>query len=169
MTPAEDVLAWLEEFVLAYDLCPFAACPWRQGRVAAVDLVANDLDVLFKAALTQVQGFVDQEAGEVETVLLVLPRRLPDFEDFLDFVYALEAALADTGADALVQLAHFHPDYQFAETDYDDPGNRTNRSPYPVVQLLRVKSVARAVAAYPDVEGIPGRNVERMRGEFGRE
>jgi hypothetical protein len=103
-----------------------------------------------------------EEQSEVETILLVFPALLGEFDTFLDFVYTFEEALAETGADELVQLAHFHPNYQFEGVAADDPGNRTNRSPFPVLQLLRVDSVATAVAGYPDVEGIPERNVALM-------
>jgi hypothetical protein len=102
------------------------------------------------------------------TTLLVFSRALDDFHTFLDFVATLEDVLAETGADQLVQLAHFHPDYQFADLSYGDAANRTNRAPYPVVQLLRVAGVARAIEHYPDVEAIPERNIRRMREVFGR-
>ena len=160
-------MRWTEEFVVAHGLCPFAARPLREGRVTALELEGADVEELFYAALTQVQGLVQTAVEETETTLLVLPDHLGDFDDFLAFVGAIEEALEESGAHALVQLAHFHPDYRFAGVDRDDPGNRTNRAPWPVVQLLRVASVARAVAAYPDVEGIPGRNVARMRKLFG--
>lgn len=168
MTPAEEVLAWLEEFVIAHSLCPFAAKPWREGRVGASDMVRDDLEGVFYAALTQVQKLVEKEPGALETELLVFPRHLDDFEEFLNFVYTFEAALDESGASELVQLAHFHPQYVFADVPADDPGNLTNRSPYPVIQLLRVDSVAAAVAAYPDVEAIPDRNIAKMHELFGR-
>ncbi|MTB50094.1 DUF1415 family protein [Lewinella sp. W8] len=104
-----------------------------------------------------------------ETTLLVFSRTLRDFPTFLDFVATLEDVLAETGADQLVQLAHFHPQYQFADLSFKDAANRTNRAPYPVVQLLRVAGVARAIEHYPDVEAIPERNIQRMREVFREE
>lgn len=151
--------------MIRHALCPFAARPFNEGKVAVVTCEATDEEAIFFWALTQVQSLVD-ERSETETTLLVFPSQLAEFLPFLDFVYTIEDALAETGADALVQLAHFHPDYQFADAEPGDPGNRTNRSPYPVVQLLRVDSVAAAVAGYPNVEAIPVRNVERMREVF---
>ena len=167
MKPNEEVLAWLTEFVLAHGLCPFAARPWKEGRVGAEHVMAEDIEALFYAALSRVQRFVDKAPEELETTLLVMPKLLNDFDTFLDFVYTFEEALAETGADELVQLAHFHPNYKFEGVAEDDPGNLTNRSPYPVIQLLRVGSVAAAVAGYADVAGIPARNVALMRSVYG--
>lgn len=159
-------MAWVRDFVLHYALCPFAFRPYEEGRVNALACQSQDAEEAFFWALTQVQGFV-VEQNEIATTLLVFPETLTEFEDFLDFVYAFEEALAETGADSLVQLAHFHPNYVFAGVPPDDPGNRTNRAPYPVVQLLRVDAMAAAIAAYPDVENIPERNIARMREAFG--
>lgn len=162
MSPAAATMQWVQDFVIRHALCPFAARPFEQGRVAAVLVEETEEEAAFYAALTQVQKLVGEQS-EVETTLLVFPELLADFDTFLDFVYTFEEALAESGADELVQLAHFHPDYRFEGVAADDPGNLTNRAPFPVLQLLRVDSVAAAVAAYPDVEGIPERNVARMR------
>lgn len=158
-------MAWVRDFVLKYALCPFAFRPYEEGRVNAITCTATEEEGAFFWTLTQVQAFVEAQ-NEVATTLLVFPEALAEFSDFLDFVYAFEDALAETGADALVQLAHFHPYYTFAGVPPDDPGNLTNRAPYPVVQLLRVDAMAAAIASYPDVENIPERNIERMREVF---
>ena len=163
LTPTDAVLQWVETFVLHHGLCPFAATPWRKGLVTAEPLEAENIESLFYTALTRVQSFVGKERSEVETTLLVVPNLLETFDTFLDFVFTFEEALAETGAAELVQLAHFHPDYQFEDLEFEDRGNLTNRSPWPVIQLLRVESVAEAVAGHPDVEGVPARNVRRMR------
>lgn len=168
MSPAAKTMNWVRNFVLKYTLCPFAFKPYEEGRVEAVSCQETDEEQAFYWALTQVQGFVDAQ-NEIATTLLVFPETLADFSDFLDFVHATEDALAETGADALVQLAHFHPDYVFAGVPPADPGNLTNRAPFPVVQLLRVDAMAAAIASYPDVENIPERNIARMREEFGSE
>ena len=165
MSPAEVTMNWVRDFVIKHSLCPFAALPFEQGRVVAIELEAADEEGAFYAALTQVQRLVEEQS-EIETILLVFSKLLGEFETFLDFVYTFEEALAETGADELVQLAHFHPNYQFEGVAEDDPGNRTNRSPFPILQLLLVSSVAAAVAEYPDVEGIPERNVALMREIF---
>jgi hypothetical protein len=168
MSPAKETMQWVEDFVIRHALCPFAALPFKEGRVGAEEIKSEDFEEAFYAALAQVQALLDQEPGALETSLLVFPGKLlANFETFLDFVYTFEEALAETGADELIQLAHFHPDYCFENVAEDDPGNLTNRAPFPVLQLLRTGSVATAVAAYPDVDFIPERNVALMRELFG--
>ncbi|TXF88115.1 DUF1415 domain-containing protein [Neolewinella aurantiaca] len=170
MRPTAETLDWVKDFVIRHALCPFAALPFNEGRVGAKEIKSNDFEEAFYAALAQVQSLLDKEPDTLETSLLVFPGELlADFETFLDFVYTFEDALANSGAIELVQLAHFHPDYCFEGVAQDDPGNLTNRAPYPVLQLLRTGSVADAVAAYPDVDAIPERNVARMRELFGEQ
>ena len=166
MSPTEATMEWVEQFVLKHGLCPFAVRPFREGRVVVLDQPDDELGTCFAWALTQVQSIVHKQPGEVETSLLVFSAALTDFEQFLDFITTLEEVMHEAGADELVQLAHFHPDYQFAGVAPDDPGNRTNRSPYPIIQLLRTQSVSTAIAHYPDVEEIPNRNIVKMRSLF---
>ena len=163
MSPAEATRAWVTDFVVRLGLCPFAARPLREGRVAYVTCPEEAPEAAFYWAGTQVQGFITDGRAATETSLLIFPRGLDDFDAFLDFVDEVEFFLDDSGAASFVQLAHFHPLYCFADVPEHDPGNATNRSPYPVVQLLRVDSVTAAVEGYPDVEGIPARNVALLR------
>ena len=156
-------MVWVEQFVVKHALCPFAALPLRQGRVVAVECSAPDPEAAFYWALSQVQWLIEKEPGEVETSLLVFPAHFSDFEDFLALVEAIEEALAESGADELIQLAHFHPHYVFADVAKDDSGNLTNRAPWGTVQLLRVGSVAGAVAGYGGVQAIPEKNIALMR------
>lgn len=169
MSPVEKTEAWVRDFVLAHALCPFAARPYALGSVLTVALEGADLESCFHAALAQVQALLAEEPEMIETTLLVFPEALSNFEEFLDFLATFHDTLEEAGADELVQLAHFHPDYQFEDTTPNDPGNRTNRSPFPVIQLLRAESVAKAIVAHPDVEGIPGQNIAKMRALFGGE
>ncbi len=166
MSPAAATMEWVRDFVIKHALCPFAARPYAAGRVVAIEIRAKNEEAAFMEALAQVQNLV-AEQSEVETSLLVFPDLLAEFAAFLDFVYAFEEALAEAGADEVIQLAHFHPDYRFAGVPADDPGNRTNRAPFPVLQLLRVDSVAAAIEHYPDVEKIPERNVALLRRMYG--
>ena len=163
MTPAELTRSWVENFVVRLGLCPFAAQPLRRGEVAFVTCQHDAPEAVFYWVLEQMQVFVQQASSEVATTLLIFPGALQDFSEFLDLVEELEEALAASGADALVQFAHFHPAYCFADLAPQDPANKTNRSPHPVLQLLRVDGVAEAVAAYPDVDAIPGRNISLLR------
>ncbi len=159
------VFDWVRNFVVARNLCPFAALPLRQGRVAVSVCADTDIEPAFNWAMTQVQNLLDEPPETVETTLLAYPRALTDFPTFLDFIATLEDTLTEVGADELIQLAHFHPDYVFEGFASSDPAHGTNRSPVPIIQLLRVESVARAVAAYGDVEAIWARNAALLRGE----
>lgn len=157
----EETRQWVESFVIALGLCPFAAQPLREGRVAFLACPEREVEAAFYWAGSQVERLLTTEA--TETSLLLFPEILSDFTDFLAFVAEFEDFLTASGADALVQLAHFHPNYVFADVPAEDPANATNRSPYPTLQLLRVASVAVAAANFPDIAQIPARNVSLLR------
>ncbi len=144
-------------------LCPFAARPLREGRVRYEQCPAETAEEAFYWSMGRIQNLVGEPRESVETELIVFPETLNYFPDFLDFVEEIEEVLASSGAESLVQLAHFHPDYCFAGLEPEDPANTTNRSPHPVLQLLRVEGVAEAVAGYPDVDAIPERNISLLR------
>lgn len=151
----DAVEAWVRDFVVRHDLCPFAAGPLRAGRVRFAECADDPLESL----LDEIERL---DAGEADTTLIVL-RGFADFEDFLDLVAAAEELLEATGLESTYQLASFHPDYRFADAPPDDPANATNRAPHPTLHLLRVADVSRAVDAHPDPEGIPSRNVALLR------
>jgi hypothetical protein len=162
----QDTLHWVRDTVVRLRLCPFAAAPLAQDRVACTVCPEAEHEAAFYWAGTQVQALLETERSVTETTLLVFPEGLGDFSEFMGFVGALEEFLADSGADYYLQLAHFHPDYVFADADADDPANATNRSPYPTVQLLRTQSVSEAVAGYGDTARIHERNVALYRGKL---
>ena len=163
MSPETAVREWVQDFVVRLGLCPFAARPLRAGQVAFTVCELEAVEDAFYWAGARVQGLLEKDQSVLDTELLIFASVVSDFGDFLDLVEELEDFLERSGADALVQLAHFHPDYCFAGVDADDPANATNRAPWPVIQLLRVESVARAVEQYPDPEGIPERNAALLR------
>ncbi len=103
----------------------------------------------------------------IETTLLIHPDVLQDFHDYNQFLNYVDKFLLDSGFEGVYQIASFHPDYQFDGTNADDAENYTNRSPYPMLHILREESLERAIAEYPDVEQIPARNVVLMN-SFGR-
>lgn len=156
---------WVENFVIRLGLCPFAAKPFEEDRLRFVEGQSDDFDALLRQLLGEVLHLTEQPVATLSTTLFVCPRGLSDFMDFLDFVETIQSLLQEAKADEYVQLAHFHPDYQFKGTEPSDPANRTNRSPYPMVQLLRVDEVSKAIEQYPDVEGIPARNMALLRGD----
>jgi hypothetical protein len=154
---------WLEEVVIGLGLCPFAASAWRARSVyIAVSPARNRADLL--AALHRELMRLDAEPPETaETTLLVAPNQLRDFAAFNDFLDLAEGLVEQFGWRGDYQIASFHPDYQFVGTSAEDPANLTNRSPYPILHLLREDSVERARCAGADTEGIPIRNIARMR------
>ena len=155
--------AWVESVVIGLDLCPFAGPVLEQGRVRFVESVADDPEALLEDLDSELARLLRTPVVELETTLLIHPRVLGDFADFNDFLDPAEALLRERGCEGVVQLASFHPDYFFAGSTADDAANWTNRSPHPMLHLLREQSVADAIAAFGDASAIPERNVERLR------
>jgi hypothetical protein len=169
VNPAEEAAAlaatrhWLERIVIGLGLCPFAAAPYRAGRIAYRVCEGETPETIYRAFLGTLEELLAADPQAVETVLLIVPRGLAAFADYLDLLGLLEQALAEAGLEGVVQIASFHPDYRFAGAPPDDPANHSNRSPLPMFHLIREDGLAAALAAYPDPERIPQRNVERLR------
>ncbi len=157
----EQVRRWAEKVVVGLNLCPFAADPLERGKVRVVCSRAADLGELL-AELMHETDILRAPDAEAETTLLATPGLLADFDDFLDATAAAEALLAAEGLDDRFQLAHFHPDYQFDGLTADDPRNLTNRSPHPVLHILRWTDVRRAMHAHPSVAQIPIDNQKKL-------
>lgn len=154
---------WVREIVVGLNLCPFAARPLQQGRVAYRVCADTRPESVFRALMEEILVFAEIPPEEVETELWIVPHGLLHFEDYLDVLYAAEQAIEDAGLAGEIQLASFHPRYRFEGAPADDPANYTNRSPHPMFHLLREAVLEQALAAYPDPESIPRRNVERLR------
>lgn len=160
--------AWLERAVIGLNLCPYARAPHVGGRIRWVLSAAASSDALVEELLRELEHLRQHDIAEVETTLLVIPRLLADFEDYLDLLHAAEALLQALGYAGEFQLASFHPDYRFEGADADAVENCSNRSPLPMLHLLREASISRIVDAGADVEAIPERNQQRLR-ELGHE
>ena len=149
--------------MIGLNLCPFAENPYRGGRVrfyvSEQRSAAGLLDEL-RAELTRLAA-ADPE--ECETTLLIHPWVLNDFIEYNDFLGICDAVVAELGLEGVLQVASFHPQYQFAGSQADDIENYTNRSPHPILHLLREASVERAVAAVGDTEEIYRRNMRTLR------
>ncbi len=154
--------AWLEKAVIGLNLCPFAKAVHVKGQIRYVLADAATPEELLETLMNELQLLSDTPAEKVDTTLIVHPHVLTDFEDYNEFLDVADAALEDMGLEGELQVASFHPDYQFADTDKNDIGNFTNRSPYPTLHLLREESVERAVEAFPEAEAIFDRNIETM-------
>ena len=158
-----DVEQWLDEVVIGLDLCPFAARPRREKRVRIAVSHATDDEALLNDLQAELKRLSDTPAAELETTLLAIPNMLEDFADYNDFLDAVDLWVEQFGWEGDLQVASFHPQYQFADTEADDPGNLTNRSPWPLLHIIREESLEKAIEHYPDVDAIPERNIARMK------
>jgi hypothetical protein len=163
-----ETRAWVDQVVIGLNLCPFAKAVQVKNQVRYVVSDATDEETLLQQLREEMDRLVATDPSEVDTTLLIHPGVLNDFIDFNDFLGLAEEALEDLGHDGVLQVASFHPQYQFEGTDPDDIGNATNRSPYPTLHLLREESVDRAVAAFPQAEAIFEKNIRTME-ELGDE
>lgn len=158
-----DTRHWLEAAVIGLNLCPFAKAVHVKRQVHyAVHLAADDDAGLLDRLLAEADALAGLDASERDTTLLMAPNTLADFLDFNDFTARAERRLARAGFEGMLQLASFHPGFQFGGTEADDIGNATNRAPYPTLHLLREESIDRAVEAFPEAEAIFERNIETL-------
>lgn len=155
--------AWVERAVIGLNLCPFARAVQLRQQVRYVQTAATDIDGLADALCDELQGLVASDPAVRETTLLIHPHVLGDFLDFNDFLGLADALVRDLGLEGILQVASFHPRFQFAGTTPDDVSNATNQSPYPTLHLLREDSVGRAVAALGDPDAIYQQNIETLR------
>lgn len=164
---AGDIIAatrgWIERVVIGLNLCPFAKSVYLKDGVRFVVSDARTADALLGNLERELRALADAAPEDVETTVLIHPHVLASFLDYNDFLDVADAAIERLDLAGIIQIASFHPDYRFAGTAPDDVTNYTNRSPYPMLHLLREESVERAVDAYPDAERIPDRNIETMR------
>lgn len=154
--------AWLRRAVVGLNLCPFARAVDAKGQIRYVVSEATDAETLLAALCDELRLLADADPTAIDTTLLIHPRALADFADFNDFLEIADAAVAELGLEGFLQVASFHPDFQFADTAPDDVTNATNRAPYPTLHLLREASVDRAVDAFPEAETIFERNMATM-------
>lgn len=158
-----DMHRWLERAVIGLNLCPFARGVHARGQVRWVVSAATATDDIL-AELAQELTLLDQaDPLQHDTTLLVLPDALPDFLDFNDFLDAADAAVEALGLEGELQVASFHPRYQFAGTSPDDIGNFTNRAPWPALHLLREESLAQAIDSFGDTDTIYTANIQRLQ------
>ena len=155
---------WLEQAVIGLNLCPFAKAVYVKDQVRFAFSDATTPGQLLEQLGEELLLLRDTPAEQVDTTLLVHPQVLGDFLDYNDFLDDADALIEAMDLDGVLQVASFHPQYQFAGTAPDDAENLTNRAPWPILHLLREASVDRAVAAYPEPDAIIERNIETVRG-----
>lgn len=154
---------WIEKAVIGLNLCPFARPVYVNDQVRIVVSEARHVDGFLETLDAELDLLANTDPDDLDTTLLVHPTLFPDFLVFNEIVGIAEEAVIEHGLEGILQVASFHPRFQFDGTEPDDIGNYTNRAPYPTLHLIREESLARAVEAYPDPETIYQRNIETMR------
>jgi uncharacterized protein len=157
-----ETRAWVEHAVIGLNLCPFAKAVHTRGQIRYVVSDDTDPEDLLNTLCAELQRLAQADPAEVDTTLIIHPQVLTDFLDYNDFLEIADQALADLGLEGVLQVASFHPQYQFEGTAPDDAGNASNRSPYPTLHLLREDSVDRAVDAFPEAERIYETNIRTL-------
>lgn len=157
---ANDMVRWLERAVIGLNLCPFAKGVHAKGQIHYVVSAATGAEALAQDLRRELADLAAAPAEVRDTTLLMAPDCLQDFLEFNDFLGLAEDVLEELDLDGTLQIASFHPQFQFAGTDAGDVTNCTNRAPYPTLHLLREDSIDRAVQAYPEAEAIYERNME---------
>ena len=154
---------WLTRAVIGLNLCPFAKAVHVKGQIRYVVSAARDVEGVLLDLERELRWLADADPQAVDTTLLILPGALRDFHAYNDALFFAERMLRQKQLEGELQIASFHPDYQFEGTGPDDAENYTNRSPYPILHLLRESSIDRAVEAFPEAETIFERNEALMR------
>ena len=161
-TVIADTQRWLERAVIGLNLCPFAKAPHAKGQIHYAVCTADEPEALLLQLQAELTALAEADPAQRETTLLMAPRQMADFLAFNDFLDAADAMLEELGLEGVLQVAPFHPRFQFAGTEEDDIGNATNRSPYPTLHLIREESIDRAVEAFPDAEEIFEGNIAKL-------
>jgi hypothetical protein len=161
---AEATRRWVADMVIGLNLCPFARKVHDSGRVRYAVTPAADVDALLVAFEIELKTLAAAPRAEIETTLLIHPRALSDFDEYLDFLPEADRLLRRLGLRGVVQIVSFHPDYRFADTPADAVENYTNRSPHPMLHLLREDSISELSGDPDALAAIPERNIETLRG-----
>jgi len=173
LTPFDDAAAtarvaaatqrWLERAVIGLGLCPFAKAVYVKRQIRYAVTAATTADALLAELAHELALLAQADPEEIDTTLLIHPHVLSDFSDYNEFLGQADDAIAELGLEGVIQVASFHPRYQFEGAGPDDIENYTNRSPYPMLHLLRESSVERAVTTHPDTTAIYRKNMDTLR------
>ena len=156
-----ETQSWLDTVVIQLNFCPFAHREMEKKTIRYIVDESDSMPFRLESLIKECR-FLDENT-DVETSLIIFPSGLASFDEYLDFYYFAEELLDEEGYEGIYQIASFHPEYQFTDTDKDDPANYTNRSPYPMLHLLRESSLENAISNYPNPEQIPERNCALAR------
>lgn len=163
----EEVIAqtkvWLERAVIGLNLCPFAKSVHIKNQIRYVVSPAQTPEELAADLVAELEVLAEANPEKIDTTLLIHPYVMQDFLDFNDFLEVADATVEELDLDGILQVASFHPEYQFEGTEFDDIDNYTNRAPFPTLHLLREESIDKAVAAFPEAEEIYEKNIQTLR------
>jgi uncharacterized protein len=162
-TVVRDTRNWLERAVIGLNLCPFAKAVYAKGQAHCAVSAATQAEEVLADLERELDALLASDPIARETTLLIVPGCLGDFLEFNDVLARADRLLRRRHLDGVIQLASFHPRYQFADSDEDDPANFSNRSPYPTLHLLREASIERAVAAMARPQEIYEANIRALR------
>lgn len=152
---------WVSEVVIGLNLCPFAASVFAAEQIAYIVAHGDNKE---QHLLQLVDCFTQLDSNDaIETSLVIYPDTYLAFDDYLDFLHLTNQLLKDLNYTGIYQIASFHPDYRFDGSHADDAANYTNRSPYPMLHLIRESSLEKALANYPDIEQVPENNIKNLR------
>lgn len=154
---------WLEKAVIGLNLCPFAKGVHIKDQIRYFVSHATTPEELIKDLMAELEVLAEANPDKVDTTLLIHPFVMNDFLDYNDFLEVADATLEELDLDGILQVASFHPQYQFEDAEPDDIDNYTNRSPFPTLHLLREDSIDKAVEAFPEAEQIYEKNMQTLR------
>lgn len=154
---------WLEKAVIGLNLCPFAKGVHIKDQIRYVVSHATTPEELIKDLMAELEVLAEANPDKIDTTLLIHPYVMQDFLDYNDFLEVADATLEELDLDGILQVASFHPQYQFEDASPNDIDNYTNRSPFPTLHLLREDSIEKAVEAFPEAEEIYEKNIQTLR------
>ena len=157
----QQLQQWVEQIIIRHNFCPFAKREFVKGSIRYTVDHAQDIETCLHKLIDECIYLDEHE--DTETTLIIFPDAVPVFDDFLDLVEMAEILLVEQGYEGTYQIANFHPDYIFADSTEDDPANYTNRTPWPVLHLLRSERMAKVLEGYPQPEKIPENNIKLAR------
>ena len=154
--------SWIQTFVIGLNICPFASLPFREDKIRYRLEESERPEKLVETLMEELDFLQKNKNEEIETSILIHPNVLSGFLDYNDFLSIAEAVLEEMNLEGVIQIASFHPDYQFAGEGKNVPSNYVTRSPFPMLHLLRESSVTRAVEIHPNTEQIPFDNIQKL-------
>jgi uncharacterized protein len=160
----DAVVLWVNSVVIGLNLCPFSVRPMRENRVRFCVSASHDEESLLQELMSEIELLDKTDPAEIETTLLIVPNILHDFYDYNQFLVWAQSSLKRNGWQGIFQLASFHPQYCFAGAEPDNPENLTNRSPYPILHILREASLSAALSHFEKANDIPEVNKKRVEG-----